>query len=317
MPRSAARPYYNDGQFERGTLRGPVVESEPFEEAIASWSADTPAGTWIEVRMRASFGRAWTRWYVLGVWAATTETVARHSVRGQADADGDVATDVLRLRTAARAYQLEIALFTVRPPLLPAVRGAAVATSSRSSARQPGSERAAWGRVLDVPMRSQMVYPEGGEAWCSPTSVAMVLAHYGTAVLVPNAAADTYDWVYGGCGNWSFNVAYAARFGFDAYVTRLRSLRDAERWIAAGVPLVASYAWHEGELDGAPLPRTDGHLGVIVGFDERGNPVLNDPAAADDAGVRRVYERRQFERLWLARSNGAVYVIHPPGHPTP
>jgi hypothetical protein len=157
-----------------------------------------------------------------------------------------------------------------------------------------------------------MAYPDGGEAWCSPTSVSMVLAHYGIDVPVPRAAADTYDWAYDGCGNWSFNVAYASRFGLDAYVDRFSSLFEVERAILEGVPVVASYAWDAGELEGAPVERTDGHLGVIVGFDERGDPVLNDPAAPEDRAVRRSYPRWQFERQWLLRSGGTAYVIRRP-----
>jgi hypothetical protein len=186
--------------------------------------------------------------------------------------------------------------------------------ASSSEAEPPAfrAERAAWGRVLEVPPRSQMVHRDGGEAWCSPTSVAMVLAYHGVDVGVPAAAAATYDWAYDGCGNWPFNTAFAARFGMDAHVARFSSLYELERSIAEGLPLVASYAWKEGELRGAPLPAVDGHLGVVIGFDDRGDPVVNDPAARTDDEVRRTYPRVEFERQWR-RSRGTVYVIRPRG----
>ena len=66
-------------------------------------------------------------------------------------------------------------------------------------------------------------------------------------------------------------------------------------------------------LPGAPLTFSDGHLMVLVGFDAGGNPVLNDPAAPTDAGVRRSYPRAAFERQWLTHSGGLSYVIAPPG----
>jgi hypothetical protein len=303
---------YNGGEHVVGSLRGPIVEADPFDEAIASWCARTPPGTWMEVRLRVSFALRWTRWYSLGVWAETTETVARHSVPEQRDEDGEVLTDVLRLAAYAQGYQAEVLLFSLHPDVLPIVRSFSVVTSTREGSSPWRAERAAWGRVLEVPQRSQMVYPDGGEAWCSPTAVSMVLAHHGIAVPVPNAAADTYDWAYEGCGNWSFNTAYAARFGLDAYVARFASLFEVERAILAGNPIVTSYAWEPGELDGAPIERSAGHLGVVVGFDERGNPVLNDPAAPSDSEVRRTYSRGQFERQWLLRSSGTAYVIRPP-----
>ena len=84
---------------------------------------------------------------------------------------------------------------------------------------------------------------------------------------VDHAARFTFDAAYDGTGNWPFNTAYAAHFGLDAFVTRLRSLQDAELFLAAGIPLVASIVAGPGELDGFPLPQgTAGHLVVIVGF---------------------------------------------------
>jgi hypothetical protein len=132
------------------------------------------------------------------------------------------------------------------------------------------------------------------------------------------AARSTYDAAYRGTGNWPFNTAYAARFGLFAFVTQLRSLAEAERFIRAGIPLVASIASGPGELDGFLFSGgTNGHLVVIVGFDATGRPIVNDPAAWSNATVRRSYDRAQFERVWLRGSSGTVYVIHPPEVPLP
>src|SRR5919204_1016612 len=298
------RPMYNGGAHLVGTLRSPVLELPPFDEVVPSWTALTPPGTWIEMRLRVAFMTRWTRWYSLGVWAEGDEPVARHSVPDQRDGDAEVATDTLRTAVAVQTLQAEIALFTLSADVLPLVLSLALATSSPAPKREFRVERAAWGRVLDVPPRSQMVYRDGGEAWCSPVSVTMVLAYHGIDVSVADAARATYDWAYGGCGNWPFNTGFAARHGLDAYVARYDSLHEVERDIVAGVPIVASYAWDEGELSGAPLARVDGHLGVIIGFDERGDPVVNDPAAPRDELVRRTYRRSEFERQWLGRSRG-------------
>jgi len=50
---------------------------------------------------------------------------------------------------------------------------------------------------------------------------------------------------------------------------------------------------------------------VLRGFTSKGDPIVNDPAAWANNGVRRVYDRAQFERAWLRGSEGTVYVIHP------
>jgi hypothetical protein len=58
-----------------------------------------------------------------------------------------------------------------------------------------------------VPARSQMVYPDGGEAWCSSTSLSMAMAYWADKTgekkldqSVPNVARSTYDHVYEGTG---------------------------------------------------------------------------------------------------------------------
>ncbi len=127
------------------------------------------------------------------------------------------------------------------------------------------------------------------------------------------------DYAYDGTGNWAFNTAYAASLGLDSYVTRFDSLAGVERWIAAGVPVAISIEFGPGELAGAAVPSTDGHIIVIRGFDQKGNPIANDPASRADQGekVRIVYDRAQLERAWQGRPEGTVYIVFPPGHPTP
>jgi hypothetical protein len=321
------RSFYTGGEFLVGEAASPVAPAAPFREAIASWEADTPPGSWLEARLRLRLGERWTDFYSLGVWAADGATVARHSVTPQGDADARVAVDTLVLREAAPAadaLQLQLRLFAVGPDLGPSLRGATVATSGspgRPAALTPGDPRH-WDRAIALPACSQMVYPDGGRAWCSPTSVAMALGYWagagdGCEERVRATVAGVYDWRYRGHGNWPFNTAHAATHGLEAYVARLPDLAAAEPWTAAGAPLILSVAWGPGELAGAPLASVDGHLLVLAGFDAAGDPVVHDPAAPADAGVRRVYRRAEFEPLWLAHSGGTAYIIHPPGWPGP
>ena len=129
--------------------------------------------------------------------------------------------------------------------------------------------------------------------------------------------AGVYDGVYDGHGNWPFNTAYAASRGLEAYVARFTSLDQVEPWVEAGVPVIVSFAWGKGDLTGAAIPSSSGHLAVIVGFDGSGNPIVNDPAAASDVDVQRTYLRAEFEPLWLTNSGGTVYLIYPNGTTVP
>ncbi len=291
-----------------GTLESLPTQTVPFRELLPSWNALTPPGTWLTLEVRAQVDGRWTKYYSFGRW---TGDAGRASLKGQGDEGGDVLTDTLRLKKAAQRYQYRLTLGSERPGLSPGVRLIALTATGKVSAGGAPSDRAAWGKLLNVPARSQMVFP-AGEGWCSPTSLSMVLAYWGFEVSVPEAAAGTYDKTYEGTGNWAFNAAYAASLGVTAYTTRLNGLGDVERLILSGVPVILSVGWKPGELPGAPIPRSDGHLIVAVGFDQRGDVVVNDPAGKGDAEVRHSYPRAALERLWLSHSGGAAYVLYPP-----
>jgi hypothetical protein len=278
---------------------------------------------------------------VLGRWASSDKHVRRTSVPGQSDAFGRVDVDTWKATSSATSYQLQVRLMrrSGASSASPSVTFLGAMTSRLPTSAPPVSAPGvARGVVLAVPSYSQMVhrgefsqYGGGGEAWCSPTSTAMVLGYYGrlpsagsyawvgqrTDPWVDEVARRTYDTAYAGTGNWPFNTAYAATRGLSAFVTRLRSLAEAESFIAAGIPVIASISFSSGGLSGAPISFTAGHLVVIVGFTSSGDVVVNDPAASSASGVRRTYDRAQFEKAWLTGSGGTAYILHDDAHPLP
>ena len=314
-------------------------------QLVPSWEASTHRGSWIQVDVRGidRAGR-WSSWDTIADWAYGDTTIHRTSLGAQTDDLAKVATDtwVGQDGHQFRAWRLRVSLFrrtgTTVTPYVRTVGAMAskVPSTDTSPTSPPGVAR---GIVLDVPGYSQMLhrgeyptYGGGGEAWCSPTSTSMVLAYYRRLPapreyawvnpsyrdrFVDHAARMTYDHRYEGTGNWPFNTAYAAAHADHAFVTRLRSLAEAERFVEAGIPLVVSISFSAGALQGAPLSSTDGHLVVIVGFTATGDVVVNDPAARYDNRVRRTYRRGQFEAAWLTGSGGLAYVIRDDDHPLP
>jgi hypothetical protein len=100
-------------------------------------------------------------------------------------------------------------------------------------------------------------------------------------------------------------------------VTQLHNLAEAEPFLTAGIPLVASVAWNSNKLDGA-IKSTNGHLLVIRGFSADGSKVIdNDPASTGDSTVKHHYDREQFEWAWIPASGGIVYLIRAVGWTTP
>jgi hypothetical protein len=320
--------YYHGGTFLVGEAVSPEIATIfDFKEAIASWNASTPVGSWIEINFRVQCGTHWSKWYILGIWASDDSTIRRHSVNSQDDSDGRVVADTFvasNKEETPNKFQLKLRLFSADGVSTPSVRNAAVAysTSAPTVANISSGNPEHWNQLLDVLQCSQMVYPNGGNVWCSPTSLSMVLSYWDgyTGLREPrvHAAVDgVYDWIYDGHGNWPFNTAYAATFGYEGYVARLTSLAQAEEFIAAGVPVIMSIAWGRGRLTGADVESSNGHLLVLVGFDAVGNPIINDPAAPADESVQRTYLRSEFEPLWLQSSGGTVYLIYPPGASLP
>ncbi len=309
-----------------------------FDELIPSWDATTPRDSWvqIQVRGRSESGRL-SKWYTMANWSAGDARFHRTSLGSQADDLAQVAVDTLKTRYSMgfTAWQLNVTLLrregTTATPSVDTVGAMTSHLPSVSRVRTSSPGVASGIGRLRLPTYSQMIhqgdYPEydgGGEAWCSPTSVSMVLGYYGRLPSererswvpaghpnpwVDHAARSQYDYGFDGAGNWSFSAAYAANHADSAFVTRLRNLREAERFIKAGIPLAASVKFARGELTGAPISSTNGHLLVIVGFTAEGDVIVNDPAAPRNRTVVRTYDRGQFENAWIPKSGGLVYVI--------
>jgi hypothetical protein len=342
------------GTYQSGTWTSALrTTGFAFDELVSSWNATTPKGTYVqsEVQPRLDDGHL-AKWYILGRWTAGDDDFHRTSVGFQGDSDGTVSIDTFFAKDhPAVAYRLRLTLYrragsTATPTV---TRYSAVASSYENQKGSFPSPTTMKGTAIDlgVPKYSQEIhhgeypqYDNGGEAWCSPTSTAMVVAYWDEKF--PNAgyqpsstetawvnpaysdpvvdftARAVFDYHYDGAGNWPFNTAYAASRGLVADVTQLHSLAEAERFIKAGIPLVASINFSSNKLPGADIKSTDGHLVVIVGFSGDGSQVyVNDPASPDDASVEHTYDREAFERAWIGGSGGIVYVDRPAGWPTP
>ncbi|HSX01822.1 MAG TPA: peptidase C39 family protein [Candidatus Saccharimonadia bacterium] len=343
----ALAPGHSQGSWT-SPLYAPGV---PIGDLVSSWQAETPAGSWLEVRLQVQVAGHASGWYIMGRWASeNTPNFTRTSVNDQSDADGKIDTDTYYpgVNGSPSAYRLQVVLHgdgQARPLVYQ------LAATTSSLADPPPTSTTTMTHTIDLPVPelSQETHAGefpaaggGGEVWCSPTSTAMVLEylHKGPTAaqlaslpadpvfdqngrrdgVVDYAAQGTYDPGYEGTGNWPFNTAYASSFGLDGSVRQLSTLRDIEVWIKRGVPVVISIAWDNANtdpnrhLDGAPIPASRGHLMVVRGFTGDGQVIVNDPAAPDNASVHHVYQRSQFERRWLDSAHGGsgtVYLIKP------
>ena len=303
----------------RGSKPGEVVLTSrvmaaqiTWDQLIASWNADTPPGTYLKVEARALYLDHTTKYFTLGLWSSDPSRFPRESVPGQRDDDGDVSTDTLILRHPTERLQLRVTLGgdDLEKPRLKFVGISLTDTNVELSPLLPNG--AAWGRLIPVPERSQMAYPNG-KVLCSPTTVSMLMTYWSQQLHRPELDKDVpeivdavYDTKWKGTGNWPFNTAYAGSYrGMRAYVTRMSDVSELENWITAGIPVGLSLCYDRLRGKG---PGPNGHLVVCVGFTEEGDPIINDPGTSKN--VRKVFSRKNLIYAW-SYSRNAAYLIYP------
>ncbi len=353
-------PFKKDTKnWEYSTWTTPVFKLDfGATEMVSSWDAQVPQDAWLRMQLQATMQNGQkTRWLDMGNYAYSDTVLDRTSVSPVDKPYGLVETDTFFSYPgySVHAYQLRLTLLRLPGTRVSPRVWQVGAFASRIPSRQtvppskPGPASKA-GIALNVPEYSQDIhdgqytrYGGGGEAWCSPTSNEMVDEYWGMYPTrqqmswinpryqdpsVDYAARYMYDYLYQGTGNWPFNAAYAAHFGLNAEIVQLPSMAYLEDLVAHDIPVVTSQAFDNGQIAGANYS-TAGHLWVVAGFTKAGNVIVNDPANPSDATVRHVFNRRQFENVWLRtywkRANGTIgygsggvaYIIWPHGMSLP
>lgn len=187
-----------------------------------------------------------------------------------------------------------------------------VSLSASDGAPAAPAARPVSGRVqLDVPARSQMEEAEAiRHRICSPTSVAMVLEYLGERVDTREVAAAAFHAGLDLYGVWPAAIRAAGRHGVAGYLLRFPDWAAAAWCLGERLPVIASVRYAAGELTGAAIAATTGHLLVLVGYDDD-RVLVNDPAAPERRVVARTYRLDEIERVWLERS-GVGYVFFRP-----
>ena len=146
---------------------------------------------------------------------------------------------------------------------------------------------------------------------CSPTCVAMVLAYYGARVAVADLAREIFQPDLDIYGVWPAAVCAAGRHGIAGYLLRFPDWSAAEWCLAQGMPIIASVRYGAGELTGAAVSGTPGHLLVLTGHADDA-VFVNDPAAPTASGVSRRYRLDELRRVWLERAGVGYVLFRPP-----
>lgn len=306
-----------------GTYLSPEMTVPAFEYLVASWSADTPEGTWVEIRARAYVDQKeqWSGWFS---WGKSGIRIKRGSIDrsdGLVQMDTDTFTVLGSSGETASQVQIEAVLHSDDPTASPCLRSLSGTMKNTLDGQaipiyQPhGGEELPEKVLLAAPAYSQMARdPAIGDSICSPTSLCVMLNQRGLDLCPEEVALQEYDFSYG-FGNWSFTVAYAGAFGFDGYC-HYADLDFVRQELAHGrsVALSVRYSTNPNGanpyLENGAISNTNGHLISIVGYETVDGVEYfysNDSAASDDVSCAlRRYRADQLDAAWSSR---IAYVV--------
>ncbi len=282
--------------FQEGFLETKVIETEKFTEITPSWNSRTGRDSSVELLIRLRTENSWTPYISYGRWSTDGNNI------GIKERETYELVRVTEDRIFVRdgrygdAVQMKVILRGKNPKLK--------LLAFSTDAGEDESVEENYLRILeDIPMISQLASGhKDSHVICSPTSLTMVLKHFGKAVELNQVAAGTFDTGNEAYGNWPQNAAFAGEQGMRAYTKKCKSINTVKNFIARGIPVVASVCMQEKEeLDGAISAFPTGHLMVVVGFDIKDGTeyiVVNDPAADSDAEVRKYYRLDQWVKVW-------------------
>ena len=286
-----------------------VIETPPWPTAgashfVPSFTALTGAEYSVRLELSARVDGRWSPWVAgVGLGPSTFEPLP------PADALG-VDVDVFRARRPVEAVRARARIRAPGPATVLAAPW--MLTLSAAAPASPAlPDTAARATRLDVPALSQMAADAAlARRICSPTCVAMVLGYWQRPTPLAALAAEIFHPGTDLYGVWPAAIVAAGRRGLAGYLLRFPDWAAAAWCLERRLPVIASVRYQTGELSGAPIAETSGHLVVLTGRD--GDDVLvNDPAAPTAAGVPRRYRLRELVRVWLERT-GVGYVLFPP-----
>lgn len=309
---------------EQGTFISDVIGVEPFEYLVASWNADVPQGTKIEVFARAyvDMHKSWSDWMSWGQWSADIRRGSAESEDSLAYMDVDTLTISGSGGETASLVQMKVVLSAAPDGTSPVLRQ--LAATYKNTLDGQAIEPAYWGDAvelpasvkLDTPAYSQMVRESSiANSICSATTICVLLNDKGEDLFPEEIALRNYDKNYDGFGNWSYSVAAAGSFGYDAYC-QYGSLDLLRQELAHGYPVGVSVKYSNSAngnypyLENAPISQTAGHLIAITGYETVDGVdyfYASDSAAGSDAACFVRYRADQLDLCWSGR---LMYVVH-------
>jgi len=298
------RDYTSRREGDLRILLSPEITAPvDFSSLILSVQCDACETGWLMSEVQVRQDGVWSKFFKLAFYSAKL----LHSFDTQEDAVGAVDTDVLQLKAPAQAYRFRLTQqgYEIAPAVTVCLTDAHAEPDPCGAILPPGACEV---KVQPISQMQLAVSPADQVRLCSSTSLTMALNALGFASDALDVAAAVYDDRARIYGNWTLNTAYACYRGLFACVTRFQKLSQLEGFIGPDSLVAATVSYKRGELTGAAVSHTPGHLVLICGW-KNGKIRVADPAAAQTEDVVRFYDPAEFARAWLLNKRGAAYLV--------
>jgi len=262
----------------------------------------------------------WTSWLQLAWYGAAEarERGAKPDLKGAwaaagEDSDGKVHIDEWVASPQARFRFAQLRIF-----LRGGVQLAGAGLSVLHNGGRPAAAEILPQGMSSIPFRSGLSHrsqydvPDIGGGICSPNAVRnAALALLGEANVPPieEVARRAFDTQADIHGNWARVAQAAHTLGLPLRLEYFNSLAPVFDHLRAGRLVVASIRWAEGELPGAPIAASKGHLCLVAGYDaDKAEILCCDSAQPTDRPLPHAYPVEAFAQCWIGGS-ALGYVI--------
>lgn len=279
-----------------------------FNQLIFSWNAFKPIQGYFSfyAQVRDAKTKKWHEWHKMVDWGGTI--AQSYCTKGTKTEYKHVRLEVPHNQTTDG---LRIKIIPLNAADLSCIHALGVNISNSAHFKSPTQvPHLPSVCITNIPQQSQMILPHPrAEHMCSPTSCSMLVSYLNKKPIDSlRFAHNVYDQGLDSFGSWPFNTSYAyEQCGGSIYfhVARLNSFSDLHAKLKQSIPVVVSV---RGALEGAPREYKNGHLILVIGWDQQTEKVIcHDPAFDTNQQVTTRYSFDAFSKAW-GRSHNLAYL---------
>ncbi len=297
--------------LQENSLNGYFILSEqssqnPFNQGLPSWNGTAPAsGGSFKVQIRFPYLNSWSPWLTVGYWKTNIwSDYGTTSYSG-----GKINYDWAEINSYISKWQYKVILTRTSLSITsPSIHKLSLFVSDSKTTSNVNITQIVADKPSEIFVPTSFIHQYsvdsqiGGDI-CSPTTVSMILRSYSIIVDPYQFALSTYDPYYKMFGIWPRVVQNGSEFGLDGAVTRYRTWSEARKVLENGGRIGISV--------GSPL-YPNGHLIMLAGFDNNGNPIVHDPAKSN--GYSYIFNKSLLSQSWFLKG-GVAYTFYPKDSP--